>query len=70
MNQIENTDNHNEAVSQPEENETAEPRPVKEELATLLSLLRAHIAFQQECLQFTRGSIEAIRESLAGIESE
>lgn len=70
MSQIETIDSPEEAVEQPGQTETAQPKSVKDELTDLLSLLRAHIAFQQECLQFTRGSIEAIRESLAGIETE
>lgn len=51
---------------QPDSSET-EPSP-KSELNELVSLLKAHLSFQSECLQFTQGAVNAIRENLAGIE--
>jgi hypothetical protein len=52
------------------EPETAEPKSPKQELEELISLIRAHIAFQSDALTFTRQSLAAIRETLAGIEAD
>jgi hypothetical protein len=45
-------------------------KSTKEELREILTLIRAHLAFQADTIQFTRQSLAAIRETLAGIESD
>lgn len=47
-----------------------EKKSAKEELNEILSLIRAHLAFQADTMRFTRQSLAAIRETLAGIDPE